>query len=92
MNGFIYLIEFNNLYKIGYSVNPENRLKQLCLGESGKIVFKKNVPHPRKFENILHKEFSDKQVSGEWYNLSESDLDYVNSFEHDSITELLNDY
>lgn len=68
---YCYLISDGRQFKIGKSVKPEERLKALktanprcrliCYGDS-------------VTESYLHKYFSHRRVSGEWFNLTKHDV------------------
>lgn len=69
---YTYLIKSGNIYKIGESENPQRRLSNHLTSN----------PHVQLIcygygirEKELHKIFSDKRLSGEWFNLSVSDVD-----------------
>jgi hypothetical protein len=85
----IYLIhcEVIDLYKIGISVNPDKRLKQLQTGSPYEmnIISIFESKHPFKTEKIIHNslkskkapenfEFDFKHLKGEWFNLNVSDV------------------
>jgi predicted GIY-YIG superfamily endonuclease len=80
---FLYLIEFNNKYKIGVSINPEKRLKSFSLGSEAQIIWKKKFPHVFKIEKALHNEFSNKKFSNEWFSLNNEDIEYIKMFDID---------
>ncbi len=81
----IYLIYCKNihLYKIGISINPEKRIKQLQTGTPYElsIISIYDSKYPFKVEKILHNTFLSKKIpdsfqydfewlTGEWFNLS----------------------
>ena len=88
MERYLYLIKFNNLYKIGISVNPSNRLQQLSLGENAEIVHKKLYPHAKLIESAIHDIYSRKQVSGEWFELSDDDVELIKDFDMGDYTSI----
>ena len=68
--------DLSGCYKIGRSCNVDKREKSLKVGNhsySTIIIIKGD------FEKELHNKFSVKQVSGEWFHLSEKDLEYIAS-------------
>ncbi len=75
---FIYLIrqENSDLYKIGTSYEPEERLKQLQTANGEKLelidVFKTGFKF--KLESALHRCFSSVKTLGEWFELKKEDL------------------
>lgn len=78
MKGFIYIIENNGVYKVGYSKNPQRRLKTLQTGCSNKLklVYQLEIETAKTYiiEKIIHKSLSRYKVLGEWYK---TDLDEI---------------
>ena len=79
--GFVYLIgEENkeNKYKIGSTkCNDINkRLKQLQTGNSNTLYIREyyETSKPFKLETMLHNKFKDKNVIGEWFEMSEDSI------------------
>jgi hypothetical protein len=60
----------SKLYKIGKSVNPENRMKSIQTSGETKLIHVIN----RDIENKLHRRFKDKRVHNEWFELSDKDV------------------
>jgi len=60
--------------KIGFSANPEKRLKQLQTGQSNQLVLfhKEEVPaqNVRALERVIHQELRHRKSRGEWFNLT----------------------
>ena len=80
--GHVYLIgETNNpgRYKIGSTraKDVNTRLKQLQTGNSSELYIKESfeTEHPFKLEKMLHNHFKYKNLSGEWFGLSEDDIE-----------------
>jgi len=77
-SSYLYLMESGQAIKIGISKNPEDRLKQLAIGNSDiKLIFKKLYKNAAKKEESLHKRFGNKRIYGEWYSLAKEDIDYI---------------
>lgn len=76
---FLYIIasNTNGPVKLGYSDNPERRLKQLQTGnpENLKIFHCEEieVDNIRKAEKSLHTTLGYKRLKGEWFSLNVSD-------------------
>jgi hypothetical protein len=76
---FVYIIEANGLFKIGYSNNPIGRVatarifSPLC---ELLAVYNGTV----KDERALHAMFSRCHKSGEWFRLTESDLSLIEAY------------
>ena len=80
--GFVYLIESIDAgtCKIGITKNdPNKRLKQLSTGNDSPLILVSTfkTDNYRKLESWLHRKYSDKRLNGEWFMLSEED---INSF------------
>ena len=81
--GYVYvIINGNGLYKIGKSLNPEQRLKSLTLGDKGKILIKNHYKYQNynEIEKELHVIFNSKKISGEWFELNEQDLEFIKKY------------
>jgi hypothetical protein len=81
---YLMLNQIDGLYKIGRSLNPEYREKTLQSQMPSivkvfisKLTFQGN-------ENKLHRIFSEKRVRGEWFKLTESDIEFIKSFDYGS--------
>jgi hypothetical protein len=75
--GYMYVIKAPSLqYKIGVSADPEHRLRTLChiSGMELKFVLLKKTEDYKKLERVIHKEYKNFRVLGEWFLLSEYQL------------------
>jgi len=78
---YIYLIknevDDTVLYKIGFSKNPKQRLKELKTGNPNalEIVAEFETKHKRKVETAFHNHYKTQNVSGEWFSLSSEEVD-----------------
>jgi hypothetical protein len=76
--GYVYIIGDNNAQKIGHTFGtPQNRLRtiQTCCPKKLGIILAFSSENPVETELNLHKRFSDKRLIGEWFSLSENELD-----------------
>lgn len=90
MKGFVYIIESENLYKIGKSKNPHKRIKQLQTGSERVLNLKyfKVVEDMLKAEQILHTLFNCSRKHGEWFKLTKTDLELLEKiFKENNLTE-----
>lgn len=77
--GYIYLIKGDNTdwYKIGQSKRPDIRINQL--GTQGPfkstLIHMHKVPDMDSIEQEWHKMFSGKREHGEWFTLSQEDVE-----------------
>jgi hypothetical protein len=71
----VYLIALDGLHKIGFSADPSERLPQVAPG--GRIVhhFPSSLPH--QVERALHRRFDHCHVRGEWFRLSDDEVDLI---------------
>lgn len=76
---FIYIIGSNEAsaigpYKIGFSKNPETRLRSLQTGNSDKlkVLYTENIDKTRVrfIESQIHTNLKHRQIKGEWFNIS----------------------
>jgi len=74
MKKFTYLMTDGALYKIGQSVNPEQRLKQIKTGNPfcELICFGDKVS-----EQQLHVYFFKRRISGEWFSLEAKQIEEI---------------
>lgn len=80
--GYVYLIgEKNNenKYKIGSTrcSDINKRLKQLQTGNSNQLILESyyETDKPFKLETMLHNKFKKNNVIGEWFEMTENDID-----------------
>jgi len=77
---YIYLIKSEVdetiLYKIGFSKNPKQRLKELKIGNPNlEIVATWATKHNHKLESTLHNNYKHKNINGEWFSLSSDEAE-----------------
>ncbi len=74
--GFVYLMKSGKHYKIGRSNCAERREFELriLLPEKIELVHKIKTDDPVGIESYWHNRFKDKHKSGEWFELSISDI------------------
>lgn len=69
--------QYTKLIKIGFSFNPKARLKALQLGSPDPLVLLGVMPCWEASEAILHEDFKQYKVHGEWYAPGEKLLKYI---------------
>lgn len=70
--------EGTSLYKIGITKNnPKDRILQLQTGNAIPLLLVETfeTAHDFKMETALHAEFSTKRMEGEWFELSQAEVD-----------------
>lgn len=74
-DGFIYLIQANNLYKIGvtknYNINARLKQLQTANGTELKLITTFKSKHPFELEKRLHRYYKDVRCNGEWFNIDD---------------------
>lgn len=71
---YVFYDELNERYKIGRSVNPERRLRELE-GSNGVISIVLVINED--YENFLHRMFAHKRKYGEWFSLDDNDIQII---------------
>lgn len=67
-------------FKIGYSKNPDTRLKQLQKTQGVyeysliQVIPFMNLEEARAFESGLHEDYKERRIRGEWFELTPKDL------------------
>ena len=76
----IYLMHhgLSKVWKIGRSVNPRQREKTLQ-HQDPRISLEWTIKAPGKFEQFLHKKFKKKRLRGEWFELTQEDVEWIKS-------------
>lgn len=86
---FIYFVlnQDSNAIKIGRTKNVKKRLRTLQTASPAKLKLIKSIrvegsaADAQKLEQSLHKQFNDFRLSGEWFEASDSLLDYISRLE-----------
>lgn len=65
----VYVVQYGDLYKIGLSVNPMQRIKAFMLPELVATIRVYWVPKAEEFERALHKKYTAHREYGEWFRL-----------------------
>lgn len=82
--GFIYLVrdEGTGHHKIGITADPVGRWDALQVHASSALTMRYlfRLDDFEAGEQLLHDHFGDKRLSGEWFDLSEEDIDDLVSF------------
>lgn len=84
-SGYVYVIKFGNAYKIGYSREPKERIQSIArsyerepkLPFKVKVLFIKKYNNPETVEKRMHEYFKNKRLSGEFFALSNNDLELI---------------
>ena len=80
---YVYILKTSDdVYKIGVAKDVESRVRQLQTGsvEEITLVNKFLSEFPFKIESTLHRKYNSNRINGEWYYLTEENL---NSFIND---------
>lgn len=71
--GWVYFVRCRSSVKIGFSVQPEGRLRTLQTANPDDVELLGAVPYCKRFgdaEKILHATFDAERFRGEWFRLS----------------------
>jgi hypothetical protein len=78
-SGYVYFIEAIGLsrVKIGYSENPESRLRQLLTGSPVSLKIFATMPGDQIMEKEIHSRFQHLKVENEWFHFTDEIKAYV---------------
>jgi hypothetical protein len=78
---YVYFIRESGMQriKIGKADDPKQRIKELSTGSAHnhEIVHLIKSENPYKTENLFHKHFREKRYKGEWFDITEKDLRWI---------------
>ena len=79
--GYVYLLEAGPFYKIGKAKVVDNRVKQikLQLPYAPELIHSIETDDHTKLESYWHKRFADKRQKGEWFILTDADVEEFKS-------------
>jgi len=94
---YIYAIGTDNRQKIGFSKNPQARLKQLQTGNADQLVLHHYIEvaddRTRLLERYLHKDIGYKKLKGEWFSMTAKEaIDYLTFAEITWVNDPLLEY
>ncbi len=78
--GFVYLLKSDTgHFKIGRTIDPKSRSKTFGIQLPFEVEFLALISTEDMFslETELHNRFAEKRLSGEWFNLSGDDIEYI---------------
>lgn len=76
--GVIYLAKCQDFYKIGHTTSdPMQRLSTLQTGNPFRVELVGTIPGTIGQERGLHHKFARKRERGEWFRLSQEDIDSI---------------
>lgn len=76
--GFVYVMEAGGYYKIGWThSSPRKRRSAVQMSCPLKVTLVGVVEGTRADEHAWHEKFHDKQVQGEWFQLTEEDIAHI---------------
>lgn len=82
IGAYLYVIESNELFKIGVASSVARRLRNIQMSSPCPVRIRillelHDLGDARDLEKELHKRFKDKNRRGEWFVLAEEDLAYI---------------
>lgn len=93
VNGYVYFMKskINNWLKIGVSKNPATRQNRIQTKLPFEIDIVKQIAssNPYKLENNLHILYEDKRMNGEWFDLTDEEIEEICEFNPSKIVDKL---
>jgi len=79
--GYIYFISSpeREVIKIGFSTNPQNRLRSLATASPYALEFLCVIPGDTNYEKSLHDKFHHLRQSGEWFSDTQEIREFIES-------------
>lgn len=77
--GFVYLLAGGGLHKIGKTLSPEKRVRQIAAGLPFAIetLCILEAADRHQLERALHVKYAHKRVNGEWFDLDPEDVSFI---------------
>lgn len=77
--GYVYFIQglCGGAIKVGYSVDPNKRLKELQTGYPDTLTILLMIPGTEQTEKTLHRQFESSRLKGEWFRPDEYLIDAI---------------
>jgi len=80
IKGYVYFLQAGDSIKVGFSVNPWSRAKELQTGNAEKGVLLGTIKGTQYDEAAIHEKFSRFRLNGEWFRADPELLDYVATY------------
>lgn len=77
---YVFKAEGTNYYKIGWSKIPATRLEAIQPHMPHKLILIYEHQAEKEHEVNLHSLFRHKRIRGEWFNLDDSDIYYIDRY------------
>ena len=75
--GYIYIVYSIGRYKIGFSITPQKRVRQIQSPYPVDLICIIQTDDMLSLENKLHARFDHARKHGEWFELSDEDIDEI---------------
>lgn len=70
----VYVIKCGDRYKIGVSLNPEQRIAGMQLPDKPEVVLIFRTKKAGELEEALHRKYAEHRLHGEWFKLEKPQL------------------
>lgn len=79
----VYVIKLGTIYKIGLSMNPQQRIKAMMLPEQPEFVRLYWLDRAREFERAIHKKYAKWREYGEWFQIPVEVIPEIDAYAED---------
>lgn len=89
-SGYVYLLKAlhdNQLFKIGRAKNPKDRMRTFGIKLPFEVEFELLIQTEDMYylEKKLHSKFKEVRLSGEWFRLSDDDVQYMRDLANEDL-------
>ena len=87
--GYVYIIgtSYDKPVKIGFSVNPWSRLREISGSHPDKLELLLTMKSDKDCESLLHKELKKLRIKNEWFMLNNDIINCLTKYSNDEISK-----
>lgn len=88
---YVYLVRADDIYKIGMSRTPKARIRAIgnVMGAPVEIIHIIDTDDMIRLEEFLHRRYDATWVQGEWFRLSDADVEWIKTLRSVTVSTLI---